>query len=371
MRMKTLSLVMGAALGASAMQVSADSLLAPYFQVRSGGGIQTWFALKTSGNEVVNAGQFGYPQPNPALGNLALHNLHYYYLYKNMPVDTGTGWGKTPFEANQTKNCTVEDAYGKASSYDMLYHDIAGNKLPPGDQSGPPFFGIDNVEGFVIIAEEDDAQNLIGPEGGFSGFGYVVNVQGNHLIEYKMLNDAASTDPNVWTDTAIAKTAFTMSWWPVSTYTTYWPTIVLGNNVVAGPTWGGAVTLLGAANATGVIAGNTSTNDTLQVYNNDEKLISSQTPKRIVCAGWVQRNEIMTANAELNTRNGGWGFYQVRLENDNFCDPANQTCPAVPNNSTGALMQKYELQFAANPADQAVGWTIETSGIADPSNTPY
>lgn len=340
MRMKTLSFVMGAALGAAATQVNADALLAPFFYQNSATGAVTLYALKTTGAGVAGS-NFG-----------ATHNLHFNFFYKDQ--------GANPWE-QQTSNCKKDNAYGKVSSYDMVYGSVnGGNAFFPADQSfsgaPEPYLLADPAMGFMIIVEEDGTGAGIGPEGGFSGFGYVVGVSGNSFLEYKMLNNPADTTGTNWDHPTIAKTFFDMSWWPTGTATnppftnplpaasgvnTAWPTIVVGNNMLNG-TWQGSLTLTG-------YAGSWSKN-LKQVYNNDEVLYSTQVDKPITCAGWVTRDEIMSIGAERSTRNGGWGRYTV----------ANLS--GGTNLATGAFMMKWEENSAAQS-----GLLVETSSD-DPAN---
>lgn len=338
MNMKALSLVIGAALGASAMQASADALLAPYFK-QGPGIITTNYLMVTRGEGYVNS-QWD-----------SEHSIHTYYFTKSDVGPDIPQWGFS----RQTTPCIRDDTYGKFSSWDYVVADVAtGTLYPTQDKTEAPLFGLTNVEGFIIFQEETaDGGQQVGVEGDFSGFVYIFSISAASAIDYKMLNNPTNQDGNDWSNTVISKNVFDVSWWPIGAVDTLWPTIVVGNNMLSTPngSWGGAVSLTGY---------DWKNQTTGQVYNNDERLFSSQGKKDIVCAGQVTRNELMTPLAELNTRNGGWGRYIATAKNDNFCDPAQSSActSAGPKNATGALMQKWEYFLPRGP----LAWTIETSG---------
>lgn len=325
-RMKTLSVAMGAALGLSAVNAQADALLFPFFQ--SGNGTFTFLSLQS----LTGDSAFSFPGDGAGTG-FGSNTLHYVFNYDD-PV---------------LEECTHFDVDGSMSAFDLMQQtvtrpgDPGGLNLPTlfGDSSTPGYLTVGDTKGFMTVSDES-------PEAFFTGQAIVLNVNSGIVAAYKGLNDFTSTSEDDFSFIVTSQLLHAMSWYPTNAVDTRWFTLVTGVGMANPAGWNGQRTFVSVG--TGLQAG---------VWDRDENFLSGAVPYDVTCYETVTRNHFMNAAQLAGTVDGGWSI-MVNL------DPAvaggfTGLNPAVSNGATGALAVKIETKVHPALAGSATAISLENA----------
>ncbi|HXH03522.1 MAG TPA: hypothetical protein VNN09_09395 [Candidatus Competibacteraceae bacterium] len=299
-KMKALSVAVGATLGVASLNANADALLFPFFQ--SGNGAVTYLSLH---------GDAG------SLGDFTSNSLHYVWNY-NDPV-LGT--------------CTHFDLDGSMSQSDLIQQSVSAPGVPGGDDldtkfgdaSNPAYLTVGNTEGFLTV--EDDSL-----EGGFRGQAIIVNVANGTVTAYKGLNNPASTSEADFNSLPVSHFSHDLTWYPTNVVDTAWFLLVTGTNMNNLSGWRGAVN---------------SFNGFGGVFNRDEVFASGGASIDTVCYDTITVADFTNAAQQAHVANGGYAWL-INAPIGNNADPAN------PTDATGALMVKIESSDALGPTKTAI-----------------
>jgi len=289
----------GAVMAVASLSAQADSVLFPYYSV--------------------GAGKFSFLSlTNKHTASVA---THYVWNWKT-PAADGT--------AAISGSCTHEDASGSLTSMDLIQHTVESPTLATGnltnlqtlfgDTSTPAYSLTAPAVGFLAV------HGSTGAEGSLIGQMIVVDVAGGTVAAYRGLQNAASTAEGDFSAAALAKTAFTPTWYPTTEtgsklgaggIDTTWVAVVLGSGMHL-TTWAGAATF-------------TNSDAANNVYDRDEVPRSGALPATVTCFGTMKRSAFMSAAQATHTVNGG----VTTLAAGTFT-----------GNATGAILTKVETSLA-------------------------
>ena len=330
----------------------ADSLLAPWVVSARGplgSGIETFLSMKFEGRALPNYQWGGLSPPTEA------SQVHYrWYRWINV-ADDGI-----PESEEGTHVCEESNAVGNVSPWDMVFQAVGsvlgndlGFQLPLLDRSDPRFFlhePGDNFRGFMIIDDEIGGQSIT-TEGNFSGFAYVVDFETGTVLDYKLLNNHRSTASGDFSAQFISKLAVDFSWWPINVVDTAWLVLVVGPDM-SDADWPGTIII----NSEPQADANVDTGDPRfptgginGVYDHDEQVYSGDELVEVVCLDILTRDDLLTSQQEIQTRNGGWARRdELVLTN--------------PISASGAIVYKIEQGRLFEQRLASFSFQVETSG---------
>lgn len=303
MKMKALSVALGASLGAASLSANAEALLFPFFA--SGNGQWSFMSLRTDRN--LNPG-----------GGFNDGNIHYVWVYDDPVLGP----------------CTHADQAGGMSAFDLIQQNVIAGGLPGGvdihalfgDASAARFLSVSPTQGFVIVKDGETTEATMG------GQMILINALSGLTTAYKALNDPANTPFGAglfginFSSIFVSQFSHDVSWYPADRVNTQWFVLVTGNNMGNPAGWTGTRQFFNGF-ATGV-------------FNRDEVPFSGSVPFVVECYDTITRNDFMNANQLANTAGGGWNW----LVNVNVGG----------SDGTGALMWKIESTNALGAPKTAI-----------------
>jgi hypothetical protein len=384
--------------------VQADSLLAPV--VVNNNFFTTYLNIKVKG-ATQNGGVVRFQD-----------RLHYVWLRKRASVpnafvdglvdgvDATAGLGLNN-PANYASTCRMVDNMGRVSKSDMIFQaTFSGVSATPAgvhaDTSIPNSYGNAPVPippanyfvGMVVVSDMANTGTAGGadPEGDMSGFAYIVSHNTGDVMSYKLVNNHHSATEGDFSAGFISKHVVDLAWTATTgsphPMRTAWVTSVTGADMTQHTgTWSSeydATVSISQAQRAGEDSPQEIMGNTTGVYNNDELLMSGDTPINITCMGSFIPANFLDAQQVAFVQNGGWLRKSI-IPQPNRVIRAGGLTQAIPTEKTASGAITYRIDaFTAlvgditgnvTPLTPQVTMEIETGGHLAPganhANRPY